>query len=48
MNGMNNKTTISLQILMLNDLLRTKVIDEEIYKMAITKIEAANKEKQAA
>ncbi len=28
------KTTITLEILLLNDLLRTKVIDENLYNMA--------------
>lgn len=31
-------TAISLQLLMLNDLLRTKVIDKEIYDKAVEKI----------
>lgn len=35
---MNEKTNISLELLLLNDLLRTKVIDKEIYDKAVAKI----------
>lgn len=37
---MKEKTNISLELLLLNDLLRTKVIDKEIYDKAVTKINA--------
>lgn len=33
-----NKTMISLELLFLNDLLRTKVIDKDIYDKAVQKI----------
>ena len=42
------KTSISLELLLLNDLLRTKAIDKEIYDKAAQKIVSAKKEKQAA
>ncbi len=42
------KTTIPLEILLLNDLLRTKAIDKEIYDKAVQKILSAKKEKQTA
>lgn len=35
---MKEKTNISLELLLLNDLLRTKVIDKEIYDKAVAKI----------
>lgn len=35
---MKEKTTISLEILLLNDLLRTKVIDMDLYEKAAKKI----------
>ena len=35
------KTNISLELLLLNDLLRTKVIDKEIYDKAVAKINAS-------
>lgn len=35
---MNEKVNISLELLLLNDLLRTKVIDKEIYDKALIKI----------
>lgn len=35
---MNQETNISFEILLLNDLLRTNVIDREIYDKAIIKI----------
>lgn len=38
---MKEKTNISLEILLLNDLLRTKVIDKEIYDNAVAKINAS-------
>ena len=42
------KTKISLELLLLNDLLRTKAIDKDIYDKAAKKIVSAEKEKQAA
>ena len=42
------KTKISLELLLLNDLLRTKARDKEIYDKAAQKIVSAIKEKQAA
>ncbi len=42
------KTHISLELLLLNDLLRTKAIDKEIYDKAAQKIVSAKKEQQAA
>ena len=42
------KTNISLELLLLNDLLRTKAIDKEIYDKAAQKIVSAKKDKQAA
>ncbi len=42
------KTNISLELLILNDLLRTNVIDKSIYDEAAQKIITADKEKQAA
>lgn len=41
-----NKIMISLELLLLNDLLRTNVIDQSIYDQAAQRI--ADKEKQAA
>ena len=38
---MKEKATISLELLFLNDLLRTKVIDKEIYDKAVAKINAS-------
>lgn len=35
---MNEKVNISLELLLLNDLLRTKVIDKGIYDRAVIKI----------
>lgn len=37
---MKEKASISLELLLLNDLLRTKVIDKEIYDKAVAKINA--------
>ena len=37
---MKEKTNISLELLLLNDLLRAKVIDKEIYDKAVAKINA--------
>lgn len=37
---MKEKANISLELLLLNDLLRTKVIDKEIYDKAVAKINA--------
>ena len=45
---MRDNTIISLQVLLLNDLLRINVIDKEVYDMALRKIETLKKEKQAA
>ena len=42
------KTNISLELLLLNDLLRTKAIDKDIHDKAAQKIVFAKKEKQAA
>ena len=42
------KITISLKLLLLNDLLRTNAIDQDIYNRAVKKIENEEKEKQAA
>ena len=42
----NTKAVISLELLFLNDLFRTKVIDKDIYDQAVQKI--VDKEKQAA
>lgn len=42
------KITISLKLLLLNDLLRTNAIDQDIYDRAVKKIENEEKEKQAA
>ena len=42
------KANISLQILILNDLLRTNVINKEIYDKAVQKIESIKKPPQAA
>lgn len=42
------KTNLSLELLLLNDLLRTNVIDKSIYDKAAQKIMTADKEKQAA
>ena len=38
---MKEKTNISLELLLLNDLLRTKVIDNDIYDKAVAKINAS-------
>lgn len=43
-----NNTNISIELLLLNDLLRTKAIDKDIYDKAVQKILSINKEKQAA
>ncbi len=43
-----NQTNISLELLLLNDLLQTKAIDKDIYDKATQKILSINKEKQAA
>lgn len=45
---MRENTNISLQILMLNDLLRTNVIDKDIYDKAVQKIESIKNQPQAA
>jgi hypothetical protein len=45
---MNEKITISLEILLLNDLLSSKVIDKNIYDQAMEKIETINKENKVA
>lgn len=36
------KTSISLELLLLNDLLRTEAIDKEIYDKAVAKINAGH------
>ena len=41
-------TNTSLQILMLNDLLRTNAIDKDIYDRAVAKINSIKKEAQVA
>lgn len=41
-------TNASLQLLMLNDLLRTNVIDKDIYDRAVAKINSIKTEAQAA
>ncbi len=41
-------TTISLELLLLNDLLRTGAVDKEIYDQAAQKIVTSQKDKQAA
>ncbi len=43
-----SQTNISLELLLLNDLLRTNVIDKSIYDKAAQKIMTTDKEKQAA
>lgn len=40
----NDKTNISLELLLLNDLLRTNAIDENIYNLASKKIISDNEE----
>lgn len=45
---MNENTNISLQLLMLNDLLRTNVIDKDIYNQAVQKLNSIKKEVPAA
>lgn len=42
------KINVSLQLLMLNDLLRTNVIDKDIYDRAVAKINSIKTEAQAA
>ena len=42
------KTTISLELLLLNDLYQKHVIDKDIYDKAAQKITSAKKEKEAA
>lgn len=42
------KTTISLELLLLNDLLHTNAIDKDIYDKAAQKIVSIEKDKQAA
>lgn len=39
---MKEKANISLELLLLNDLLRTNVIDKEIYDKAVAKINASH------
>ena len=43
-----NNTNISLEILILNDLFRTKVIDKDIYDKATQKIMDIEKNEHAA
>lgn len=45
---MNRNTNISIQLLMLNDLLRSNTIDKEIYDKAVQKIETLTKSNVAA
>lgn len=45
---MRENTNISLQILILNDLFRTNVIDKDIYDKAVQKIESVKNQPQAA
>ena len=45
---MKENTSVSLQLLMLNDLLRANVIDKDIYDRAVAKINAIKTEAQAA
>lgn len=42
------KITATLKLLLLNDLLRAKAIDQEIYDRAVKKIEDTEAESQAA
>ena len=42
------KTNISLELLLLNDLLRTNAIDKDIYDKAAQKIVSIKNDKQAA
>lgn len=42
------KINISLKLLLLNDLLRAKAIDQDIYDRAVKKIEGTETESQAA
>ncbi len=39
---MKENANISLQLLLLNDLLRTKVIDKDMYDIALTKITSSS------
>ncbi len=45
---MKEKTSISLKLLLLNDLLNTNVIDKELYEKALHKIDTENKQPKAA
>lgn len=45
---MKKSTKASLQLLMLNDLLRTNVIDKDIYNRAVDKINSIKTEAHAA
>lgn len=45
---MRENANVSLQILMLNDLFRTNVIDKDIYDKAVQKIESIKNQPQAA
>ncbi len=40
------KTTISLELLLLNELLRTQAIDQDIYDKAVQRIVSIKKSKQ--
>lgn len=40
---MKEKTNIALELMLLNDLLRTNVIDKEIYDRAVAKINSSMK-----
>ncbi len=43
-----DNTKLSLAILLLNDLLKNKAIDEDIYNKAVKRINAKKQEKPAA
>lgn len=45
---MNNTPKISLELLILNDLLRTNVIDKNLYDRATQKLETINPETKVA
>lgn len=40
----NNKTALSIELLLLNDLKNTKVIDDNIYSLALSKLNRIHKE----
>lgn len=45
---MTENTNLSLQLLLLNDLLHNKIIDKNIYDEAVQKLRNIKKKKQAA